>query len=936
MKRIVLIYGLLLCLALSVAAQEKVVKLKIVETSDVHGNYYPYNFITRHEWKGSLARIYSFVQKEREQYKENLILLDNGDILQGQPTAYYYNYIDTVSPHLCSEMMNFMKYDAGNMGNHDVETGRAVFDRWIATCDFPVLGANIIDTSTGKPHLAPYKVLERDGVKIVVLGMITPAIPAWLSENLWKGLRFDDMEETARKWMKIIREKENPDLVIGLFHAGQEAFKMSGKYNENASLNVAKNVPGFDIVLMGHDHARECKKVMNVAGDSVLIIDPASNGIVLSNVDVTLKLKDGKVQSKDIKGELTETEAYGISEDFMKRFAPQYETVQKFVSKKIGTFTESISTYPAFFGPSAFIDLIHTLQLDITGADISFAAPLSFDAEIKKGDVFVCEAGDVIPSDGEIIEGLASIDESAITGESAPVIREAGGDKSSVTGGTKVLSDHIKVMVTTQPGESFLDKMIALVEGASRQKTPNEIALTILLAGFTLVFVIVCVTLKPFADYSNTVITIASLISLFVCLIPTTIGGLLSAIGIAGMDRALRANVITKSGKAVETAGDIDTLLLDKTGTITIGNRKATHFHTAPGVDLHDFVETCLLSSLSDETPEGKSIVELGRESGIRMRNLNTTGARMIKFTAETKCSGVDLADGTQIRKGAFDAIRKMVEGDGNEFPKEVEEIISSISSNGGTPLVVCVNRKVTGVIELQDIIKPGIQERFERLRKMGVKTVMVTGDNPLTAKYIAEKAGVDDFIAEAKPEDKMEYIKKEQQAGKLVAMMGDGTNDAPALAQANVGVAMNSGTQAAKEAGNMVDLDNDPTKLIEIVEIGKQLLMTRGTLTTFSIANDVAKYFAIVPALFMVAIPELAALNIMNLHSPESAILSAVIFNAIIIPILIPLALRGVQYKPIGASALLRRNLLIYGVGGVIVPFVGIKLIDLLVGLFF
>lgn len=391
MKRIGFIYGLLFCLVLSVAAQEKVVKLKIVETSDVHGNYYPYNFITRHEWKGSLARIYSFVQKEREQYKENLILLDNGDILQGQPTAYYYNYIDTVSPHLCSEMMNFMKYDAGNMGNHDVETGRAVFDRWIATCDFPVLGANIIDMSTGKPHLASYKVLERDGVKIVVLGMITPAIPAWLSENLWKGLRFDDMEETARKWMKIIREKENPDLVIGLFHAGQEAFKMSGKYNENASLNVAKNVPGFDIVLMGHDHARECKKVMNVAGDSVLIIDPASNGIVLSNVDVTLKLKDGKVQSKDIKGELTETEAYGISEDFMKRFAPQYETVQKFVSKKIGTFTESISTHPAFFGPSAFIDLIHTLQLDITGADISFAAPLSFDAEIKKGDVFVSD-----------------------------------------------------------------------------------------------------------------------------------------------------------------------------------------------------------------------------------------------------------------------------------------------------------------------------------------------------------------------------------------------------------------------------------------------------------------------------------------------------------------------------------------------------------------
>ena len=562
-------------------------------------------------------------------------------------------------------------------------------------------------------------------------------------------------------------------------------------------------------------------------------------------------------------------------------------------------------------------------------------------SQLKKGDVFVCEAGDTIPADGEIVEGLASIDESAITGESAPVIREAGGDKSSVTGGTKVLSDQIKVLVTQQQGESFLDKMIALVEGASRKKTPNEIALTILLAGFTLVFVIVCITLIPMADYISlehpgTGISIAAILSLFVCLIPTTIGGLLSAIGIAGMDRALRANVITKSGKAVETAGDIDTLLLDKTGTITLGNRKATRFHVADGVDEHVFIETCLLSSLADETPEGKSIIELGREAGFRMRNLNTTGARMIKFTAETKCSGVDLADGTQIRKGAFDAIRKIAQAAGNEFPKQVEEIVTAISSNGGTPLVVCVNRKVTGVIELQDIIKPGIQERFERLRKMGVKTVMVTGDNPLTAKYIAEKAGVDDFIAEAKPEDKMEYIKNEQEHGKLVAMMGDGTNDAPALAQANVGVAMNSGTQAAKEAGNMVDLDNDPTKLIEIVEIGKQLLMTRGTLTTFSIANDVAKYFAIVPALFMVAIPELGALNIMQLHSPETAILSAVIFNALIIPILIPLALRGVQYKPIGASALLRRNLLIYGLGGVIVPFIGIKVIDLIVSLFF
>ena len=557
-------------------------------------------------------------------------------------------------------------------------------------------------------------------------------------------------------------------------------------------------------------------------------------------------------------------------------------------------------------------------------------------SQLKKGDYFECVAGDIIPADGEVVEGLASIDESAITGESAPVIRESGGDKSSVTGGTKVLSDRIKVLVTARPGESFLDKMIALVEGASRQKTPNEIALTILLAVFTLVFLVVCITLKPAADYSGTEISIAALISLFVCLIPTTIGGLLSAIGIAGMNRALRANVITKSGKAVETAGDISTLLLDKTGTITIGNRKATGFFPVQGFDKQAFVEACLMSSVSDDTPEGKSIVELGHEYGVHMRNLHTEGARMIQFTAETKCSGINLSDGTEIRKGAFDTIRKIAEEAGNPFPKEAEEIIERVAGNGGTPLVVCINRKVVGVIELKDIIKPGIEERFERLRKMGVKTVMVTGDNPSTARYIAEKAGVDDFIAEAKPEDKLSYIRKEQASGKLVAMMGDGTNDAPALAQADVGVAMNSGTQAAKEAGNMVDLDNDPTKLIEVVEIGKQLLMTRGTLTTFSIANDVAKYFAIVPALFMIAIPELAALNIMHLHSPESAILSAIIFNAIIIPILIPLALRGVAYKPIGASALLLRNILIYGVGGLIAPFIGIKLIDMAVGLFF
>ena len=552
-------------------------------------------------------------------------------------------------------------------------------------------------------------------------------------------------------------------------------------------------------------------------------------------------------------------------------------------------------------------------------------------SQLKKGDIFICCSGDIIPTDGEIIEGLATIDESAITGESAPVIRESGGDKSSVTGGTKVLSDKIKVQVTTEPGESFLDKMIALVEGASRQKTPNEIALTILLAGFTLVFVIVTVTLKPFADYAQVSITIGSFIALFVCLIPTTIGGLLSAIGIAGMDRALRANVITKSGKAVETAGDIDVLLLDKTGTITIGNRKATSFYPAPGIELTQLILASALSSMSDETPEGKSIIEL---AGINPLSIELKTPRFIKFSAETRSSGVDF-ENSSIRKGATDAIRDIVLKAGNIFPKEIDELVKIISSNGGTPLVVSENEKIVGVIELQDIIKPGIRERFERLRKMGIKTVMVTGDNPLTAKFIAEKAGVDDFIAEAKPEDKMNYIKKEQAAGRLVAMMGDGTNDAPALAQADVGVAMNSGTQAAKEAGNMVDLDNDPTKLIEIVEIGKQLLMTRGTLTTFSIANDVAKYFAIIPALFIATIPALQGLNVMNLHSPESAILSAVIFNAIIIPFLIPLALKGVAYKPIGASALLRRNLLIYGLGGIIVPFIGIKLIDIIVTLF-
>jgi potassium-transporting ATPase ATP-binding subunit len=553
---------------------------------------------------------------------------------------------------------------------------------------------------------------------------------------------------------------------------------------------------------------------------------------------------------------------------------------------------------------------------------------------LKKGDVFVAEAGDLIAADGEIIEGLASIDESAITGESAPVIREADTDKSSVIGGTKVLSDRIQVLVTSNPGESFLDKMIALVEGASRQKTPNEIALTILLAGFTIVFLLVTVSLKPFADYAHTVITVAALISLFVCLIPTTIGGLLSAIGIAGMDRALRANIIAKSGKAVETAGDIDVVLLDKTGTITIGNRKATNFYRISGENDNLLMRSALLSSISDLTPEGKSIVELAEMNNIKLNESDLKDARFIKFSAETSMSGVDLSDGTRIRKGSWDAVKKWsVNSNGNS--KVLEKIISEISQKGGTPLAVAVNKELVGAIQLEDIIKPGIKERFERLRKMGVKTVMVTGDNPLTAKFIADTAGVDDFIAEAKPEDKMRYIKEEQKNGKLVAMMGDGTNDAPALAQADVAVAMNTGTQAAKEAANMVDLDSDPTKLLEVIEIGKQLLITRGNITTFSIANDVAKYFAIIPAMFMVAIPGFQALNIMRLATPESAILSAVIFNAIIIPLLIPLALRGVKYKPLGATAMLRRNLLIYGFGGIITPFIGIKLIDIIVRLF-
>jgi K+-transporting ATPase ATPase B chain len=557
--------------------------------------------------------------------------------------------------------------------------------------------------------------------------------------------------------------------------------------------------------------------------------------------------------------------------------------------------------------------------------------------QLKKGDVFIAEAGDTIPMDGEIIEGIASIDESAITGESAPVIREAGTDHSGVIGGTNVRSDRIKVQVITEQGETFLDKMIELVEGAKRQKTPNEIALTILLAGFTMIFLLVVVTLQPFSLYANTAVTIAALISLFVCLIPTTIGGLLSAIGIAGMDRALRANVIAKSGKAVENAGDIDTVLLDKTGTITIGNRKATNFFPLDGIDQLEFMKYCFLSSLSDATPEGKSIVELAEKNhAVNSASANEfKDAKFIPFTAETRMSGIDLPNGTQIRKGAWDAIKNYaVKTDGTIA--QAENFVTKIAENGGTPLAVTSNKRILGIVQLEDIIKPGIQERFARLRKMGVKTVMVTGDNPLTAKYIANKAGVDDYIAEAKPEDKMNYILKEQKEGKLIAMMGDGTNDAPALAQADVGMAMNSGTQAAKEASNMVDLDSDPTKLLEVIEIGKQMLITRGNVTTFSIANDVAKYFAIVPAIFAASIPGLNALNIMKLASPESAILSAVIFNAFIIPALIPLALKGVKYKPIGATALLVRNLWIYGLGGLIIPFIGIKLIDLIVSIFF
>jgi K+-transporting ATPase ATPase B chain len=549
--------------------------------------------------------------------------------------------------------------------------------------------------------------------------------------------------------------------------------------------------------------------------------------------------------------------------------------------------------------------------------------------ELRKDDIVVVRAGEVIPADGDVIEGAASVDESAITGESAPVIRESGGDRSAVTGGTRVLSDEIKIRISVNPGEGFLDRMISLVEGAQRQKTPNEIALTILLAALTVIFLLVCFTLKPFGIYSAANFSVPVLVALLVCLIPTTIGGLLSAIGIAGMDRLLQRNVLAMSGRAVEASGDVDVLLLDKTGTITLGNRQATEFIPAPGVTEQEIADAAQLSSLADETPEGRSVVVLAKKFGIRERQIHEmAGANFIKFTAQTRMSGVDV-DGVQYRKGATDAIRSFVS---SPMPAPIERSVENISRSGGTPLVVATREKVLGVIHLKDVVKGGIKERFAQLRKMGIKTIMITGDNQLTAAAIAAEAGVDDFLAEAKPEDKLALIRREQTGGRMVAMIGDGTNDAPALAQADVGVAMNTGTQAAKEAGNMIDLDSNPTKLLEVIEIGKQLLITRGSLTTFSIANDVAKYFAIIPAMLVVTFPAIAPLNIMRLHNPDSAILSAVIFNALIIVALIPLALRGVAFKPIGALAILQRNLLIYGFGGVVIPFVGIKVIDVII----
>jgi potassium-transporting ATPase ATP-binding subunit len=551
-------------------------------------------------------------------------------------------------------------------------------------------------------------------------------------------------------------------------------------------------------------------------------------------------------------------------------------------------------------------------------------------SELRKGDLVRVEAGQIIPGDGEVAEGVASVDESAITGESAPVIRESGGDRSAVTGGTRVLSDWLLVRITSNPGSTFLDRMIALVEGARRQKTPNEIALNILLAVLSLVFLLVVVTLQPFAAYASTSVPVPALISLLVCLIPTTIGALVSAIGISGMDRLVQHNVLALSGRAVEAAGDVDTLLLDKTGTITLGNRQAVALSPAPGISEQALADAAQLSSLADETPEGRSIVVLAKQYGIRARELASHQARLLPFSAETRMSGIEL-DGRDIRKGAIDAIQRWVEQRGSTLPAELAAAADRIARTGGTPLAVAENGRPLGVVELKDVVKGGIRDRFARLRAMGIKTVMITGDNPLTAAAIAAEAGVDDFMAEATPEDKLKLIRREQAEGRMVAMTGDGTNDAPALAQADVGVAMNTGTTAAKEAGNMVDLDSNPTKLLEIVEIGKQLLMTRGALTTFSISNDVAKYFAIVPAMFVLALPQLAPLNVMRLSTPESAILSAVVFNALVIVALIPLALRGVAYRPQGAAAILRRNLLVYGVGGVVLPFLGIKALDML-----
>ena len=552
--------------------------------------------------------------------------------------------------------------------------------------------------------------------------------------------------------------------------------------------------------------------------------------------------------------------------------------------------------------------------------------------DVNKGDIILAETGDIIPNDGEVIEGLAMVDESAITGESAPVMKEAGGDFSSVTGGTKINSDWLKIRITATPGESFLDKMISLVEGASRQKTPNEIALTTLLVSLTMIFIIVVVSLYPMAQYTGVKISVSTLVALLVCLIPTTIGGLLSAIGIAGMDRVTRFNVIAMSGKAVEACGDVDTMILDKTGTITYGNRLAAEFIPVGKHTKENITRFALISSLKDDTPEGRSIVELAEKEGIAVNKSEYEVAENVEFTSQTRMSGLNLSSGTQVRKGAYDAVKRFASELGGIIPDNLQVNVEKISRLGGTPLVVCVDAEIIGVIYLKDTVKPGLIERFARLREIGIKTIMCTGDNPLTAETIAREAGVDDFIAECKPEDKIDVIKREQAEGKLVAMSGDGTNDAPALAQADVGLAMNSGTVAAKEAANMVDLDSDPTKIIEVVEIGKQLLITRGSLTTFSIANDVAKYFAIIPAMFTLAIPQMGVMNVMKLSTPQSAILSALVFNAIIIPALIPIAMRGVKYKPMSSEAMLAKNMLIYGVGGMVVPFIGIKLIDIVV----